>query len=101
MTDLRVSAEAVTATAAKVEDAAQSLDVEFARISAAFDEVVGSSWTGQAADGMRKDWARWREGFEDVTAGLRREVDALHTAAASYTATDTDGASSLSQAMGL
>lgn len=101
MTDLRVTAEAVTIAAAQVDDAAQTLQAEFARISAAFDEVVGSSWTGQAADGMRKDWTKWRDGFTDVTDGLRRESDALHTAAASYASTDGEGATALSQAMGL
>jgi WXG100 family type VII secretion target len=100
VSDLRVTAEAVTAAATSVEGASQSLQMEFDRISAAFDEVVGASWTGQAADGLRKDWTRWREGFGDVVAGLRRESDALHTAATSYASTDTQGATVLEQSMG-
>lgn len=101
MADLRVSAEAVTSTASSVQDAAQALQGEFDRICAAFDEVVGASWTGQAADGLKKDWTQWREGFADVMAGLHREADALHTAAQQYTAADHHGASSLSQEMRL
>jgi|KBSSwiStaDraftv2_1062776.scaffolds.fasta_scaffold81862_5 WXG100 family type VII secretion target len=101
MSDLRVNAEAVKATAASVEDASQTLQVEFDRICAAVDEVIGASWTGQAADGMRKDWAKWCEGFTDVTAGLRREADALHEAAARYTKTDEGGSEALAHAMGL
>jgi WXG100 family type VII secretion target len=96
-----VTADAVTATAASVEDAAQSLQAEFDRISAAVDEVIGASWTGQAADGVRKDWTRWRDGFTDVMAGLRREADALSEAATRYSSTDGEGAAALSQAMGL
>jgi ESAT-6 family protein len=101
VTDLRVSAEAVMATAATVDSAAQTLQAEFDRICAAADEVIGASWTGQAADGMRKDWTQWREGFADVTAGLRRESDALHAAAARYSTTDAEGETALSRAMGL
>jgi WXG100 family type VII secretion target len=96
-----VSADALTATAVSVEGAAQSLHAEFDRISAAVDAVMGASWTGQAADGMRADWMRWREGFTDVIAGLRRESDALSIAAMRYSSTDSEGATALSQAMGL
>jgi WXG100 family type VII secretion target len=89
------------ATASSVEDAAQTLQAEFDRICVAVDEVVGSSWTGQAADGMRKEWTRWREGFADVTAGLRREGDALQTAATRYSSTDAEGETALARQMGL
>ncbi|MEW2478643.1 WXG100 family type VII secretion target [Mycobacterium sp. NPDC049093] len=98
---MRVSREALTDTAESVEDAAQSLQSEFDRISGLVDEVVGASWTGQAADGIGADWARWCDGFADVMAGLRREGQALRIAAARYSSTDATGATALSQAMRL
>ena len=101
MSDLQVNADTVTATAASIERSAQSLQSEFDRLATAVDEVIGSSWTGQAAAGMHKDWTRWREGFADVMAGLHRESDALHTAATRYSSTDDEGSSALSRAMGL
>lgn len=101
VTDLRVSTEALTGTAEAVEVAAQSLQTEFDQISGLVDDVVGASWTGQAADGIGADWTRWCDGFADVMAGLRREVQALQTAAAQYSSTDAAGATALSKSMGL
>jgi WXG100 family type VII secretion target len=101
MGDLKVSGESMLATANSIDGSAADLHEEFNRIRAAAEEVIGSSWTGQAADGIRIDWTRWCEGFEDVMAGLRREAELLRTAASKYHSTDDDSAAGLATTMGL
>lgn len=99
MADLRVSTQAVTGAASSIEESAASLLGEFGTICAAADEVIGGSWTGQAADGIRASWTKWCEGFQDVVSGLHREADALRTAAGAYTSTDSDAESALAAQM--
>ena len=101
MGDLSVSAESMFATANSIDGSAASLQEEFNRICAAADEVIGASWTGQAADGIRVDWTGWRDGFEDVMSGLRQEAESLRTAASQYRSTDDGSAGELATTMGL
>ncbi|MCV7259310.1 WXG100 family type VII secretion target [Mycobacterium shimoidei] len=98
MADLRVATGAVVGAATSIEEAAASLG-EFGTICAAADEVIGGSWTGQAADGIRASWTKWSEGFQDVISGLHREADALRSAASAYTSTDNDAESALAAQM--
>jgi WXG100 family type VII secretion target len=99
--NLKVSGAALVNAASSIEDAAATLQAEYGRICAAVDEVIGASWTGQAADGMQGSWAKWRDGFQDVVSGLRREADALRLASEQYAGTDNSTASALAESMGV
>jgi len=68
---------AFRATVAQIEDAACRLRADRDRISDRVGTLLDGGWQGGAATSYAAGWAEWREGADQVLAGLEAMVSLL------------------------
>lgn len=88
MSQFSVDTSAVGYTAASMSAALTQFDAQVAAVSAAVNGVVGSSWSGEAADAFAEAWSTWLRSAELTRLGLAGIVADLNTAQGTYEVTE-------------
>jgi len=65
---------------------------EHVSVTRQVDTLLGSGWSGQAAEQFRTAWTQWCEGMSDVLSGLGLEGAAIALARAELAGTDQERA---------
>ena len=84
MVQYSVDTSAVGYTAASMSAALAQFDAQVAAVNAAITGIVGSSWTGDAADAFGTAWASWQQSAAFTRLGLAGIVADLHVAQGAY-----------------
>lgn len=73
---------------AMIADIASDLVQERQVLDRSVSSLLGSGWTGAAAEEYRDAWGEWREGADRVLAALHSESELLGSTRAAYVASD-------------
>jgi len=88
MVQFSVDTSAVGYTAASMSSALSQFDAQVAAVTSAVNGVVGSSWSGEAADAFSQAWATWLQSAELTRLGLAGIVSDLQVAQGGYETTE-------------
>jgi len=88
MVQFSVDTSAVGYTAASMSAALAQFDAQVAAVTGAVNGVVGSSWSGEAADAFAEAWATWLQCAEMTRLGLSGIVADLQAAQGGYETTE-------------
>lgn len=77
---------------------ADELSREQSQLKTTVGNLLGSGWTGAAAESYAQGWKDWCVGADDVLAGLALTVSLLTDARATYAEHDEDAAETMHQA---
>jgi WXG100 family type VII secretion target len=88
MTGFDVTAAELSAGAAFGEDVRTELSNDLARIAALVEDVLTSSWRGDAASAFGIAWTEWATGAREAVAALSSMSASLRGTGASYLAAE-------------
>lgn len=95
MSDLRVTPEVLAHVSAEFDAAAQQLRDGLGSLDGEVRQILGSTWTGEAASAYNAVWREWHEGSSKVLQGLMTMSELLKSAAGGYSGTDQAGGASI------
>lgn len=88
MVQFSVDTSAVGYTAASMSSALAQFDAQVASVTSAVNAVVGSSWSGEAANAFAEAWSTWLQASELTRMGLAGIVADLQVAQSGYETTE-------------
>lgn len=74
--------------AAFMTDTHESLAAELNRIAAMVEDVLATSWRGDAASSFGAAWTEWAEGAREAVTALLAMSDSLRATGANYAAAE-------------
>ncbi len=89
VTGFDVTAAELSAGAALGEDVQVELSAELARIAALVEDVLASSWRGDAASAFGIAWAEWAAGAREALAALATMSASLRGTGVTYLAAES------------
>lgn len=95
MADLRVTPEVLEHVSGEFNTAAQQLRDGLGSLDSEVGQMLGSSWTGDAASAYTAVWREWHEGSSKVLQGLMSMSELLSSAAQGYSASDQAGGTTI------
>ncbi|AMM19159.1 hypothetical protein AX769_02215 [Frondihabitans sp. PAMC 28766] len=88
--ELTVSTDAVESRAAAIGQRVMEFESRVSALNCFVMSMVGSSWSGPAADAFAADYVEWFDGAREVCASLDRVSSLLASASQTYGATEAD-----------
>lgn len=95
MVQFYVATPALGFSAATLNGAAATFGAQLATATAAVNAVVGSSWTGPAADAFAEEWALFLEAAGATQVALMSVATRVQSAQASYDTVETGNSGSI------
>lgn len=95
MGDLRVTPEVLEHVSTEFDGAEQRLRDGLGSLDREVAQMLGPSWTGDAASAYDAVWREWHEGSAKVLQGLMAMSGLLRAAAERYTGTDHAGGATI------
>jgi WXG100 family type VII secretion target len=86
--ELTADPAALARAQAMIAEIASNLVTERQTLDRSVDGLLGSGWSGAAADEYRQAWAEWRDGADRVLAALHAESELLGSTRTAYLAAD-------------
>jgi WXG100 family type VII secretion target len=86
--EFTADAAALARAQALIADVAADLAKERAALDRSVSGLLGSGWSGPAAEEYREAWGEWRDGADRVLAALHTESELLGSTRAAYLAGD-------------
>lgn len=98
MTGFDVTAAELGQTAAVLSELSSEIQSAVGSLHAEVEGVLGSGWRGGAARGFAAGWQQWRQGAEDVLAGLAGMAQLLDATGTGYGGAEADSLSTINGA---
>ena len=96
MADIVVSSEAVEQASARLSERVVDFEGRVNALNSFAVSVIGSEWSGSAADAFSTDFVQWVQGAHEVHQALARIASLLASSAETY-ATTEQGVTAASQ----
>jgi WXG100 family type VII secretion target len=85
---LQVEFAVLATEAVRMEAVADAIEARITRARSRMDELIGSGWSGAAADAMAAEFREWDEAATAAVRELRGLVSELHGSAADFAAAE-------------
>ncbi|MEV6554141.1 WXG100 family type VII secretion target [Nocardia sp. NPDC051756] len=94
---MKVDPAAVHQTAQWLQQQADDMSTAIEAHIKVISNFLNSDWQGTAATSHQDPWTEWADGARRTVGSFYTDVGALHTVADTYTTTDTNHATEISQ----